>query len=90
MRRHSEARAKERYNIKINANEVKNIIRRGQAQFLRRQENGRTLWNVNYHGTPMLVVYSPYFKMPVTILPPDYFEQPGRVHPELDEVDSLV
>jgi hypothetical protein len=71
MRQHCKTRARQRYDLELSSKDVikiRDIIQSNRAQFVSRSSLDRTLWDVNYDGTILRVVYSKRHKMPVTIL----------------------
>lgn len=76
MTAHAKTRAEERYNVSLNRRyywRLVKAIQHGEAEFIRRTSNTRTVWRVD----GMVAVYSSRHKRIVTFLPPKCREVQG-------------
>lgn len=70
---HAKKRAKERYGIDLDKKihkAIVDMIQAGEAIFLGRQTNSRTMWIVDIKGIQMRVLYDNNQHNLVTVLPP--------------------
>lgn len=70
--KHARRRFDGRFDIKLNDNEylqLVNKIQKGNAEFIERQSNRVTVWNVSYNDKVIRVVYDKRTKVIVTALP---------------------
>ncbi len=71
-RKHFKARALERYGLELNRHDLRDIakmIQRNSGQFIEKQSNRITVWEVTYKDTLLRVVYDKNRKVVVTALP---------------------
>lgn len=68
LKRHTQQRAHERFGVNVNCKELGEMIRSGRATFVRKQSNRVSLWDVDYRGEPLRVVYDKQRHLPITIL----------------------
>lgn len=69
---HSLMRAKERYGLNMDVDDLKRIcrmIQRNDGKLDRQNEDKTTVWFLTYRETPMRVVISPDFYKVITFLP---------------------
>lgn len=74
---HFKKRARQRYGIKLDSDDVQAIgdmIRRGESQFISKQSNTRTVHKVEFNGSEMIVVYDRLRKTPITALKEEHCE----------------
>lgn len=72
QRKHFKRRMFERYGVEINRKDIETIVKSIQnreAKFLSRTSNRVTLWEVDYQGLAIPVVYDSQRKTVVTALP---------------------
>ena len=68
LRRHTKKRAAERFGMAVNIDELSKLIQENRGIFVERQSLRVTVWDVEYNGTVLRVVYDKKRGMPVTIL----------------------
>ena len=74
---HAKAAAQERYSIALNNEARREIVQKiqtGEADFISRTSNNRTLWKVDYQETSMNVVYDKQRHALCTVLPQNAWE----------------
>ncbi len=74
---HAKAAAEERYGVSLNKEARRGIVRKiqtGDADFISRTSNNRTLWKVDYDETSMNVVYDKARHALCTVLPQNAWE----------------
>lgn len=76
---HAKRRAEERYGIDLNKQARREIIKMiqteaDQAQFISRESNSRSLWQVTYNNQPLNIVYDKARSALATVLPTDAVE----------------
>jgi hypothetical protein len=72
--KHAKKRFQKRFDIDLNANQyiqLVNRIKKGKADFVRRQSNRVTIWDMNFEGKHIRVVYDKKTSAIVTALYPD-------------------
>ena len=72
--KHARRRFEKRFNISLNDNQYKqliNIIRKGKATFVKKQSNRVSLWDLEFEGHQIRVVYDKKTKAIVTALYPE-------------------
>lgn len=72
QRAHAKARAAQRYNLRLNRSSLRLLvqaIQANKAQFLWRESNRVTVWDIEFAGTLIRVVYDSFRKTIVTCLP---------------------
>lgn len=72
--KHARRRFKARFDISLNDNQYKQIVNRikkGRADFVRRQSNRVTIWDLDFEGQLIRVVYDKKTSAVVTALYPD-------------------
>ena len=72
--KHARRRFKDRFDISLNDNQYKQLINRikkGKATFVRRQSNRVSLWDIDFEGHLIRVVYDKKTSVIVTALYPD-------------------
>lgn len=72
--KHARRRFKQRFDISLNDNQyiqLINIIKKGKAIFVRRQSNRVTIWDLQFEGELIRVVYDKKTTAIVTALYPD-------------------
>jgi hypothetical protein len=79
LMRHAQDRALQRYGVPLTKEVVEQIIYRIQnslpgAEYVAKQSNTRSIWDVQVEGKWMRVVYDKARKMLVTVLPEAYRE----------------
>lgn len=73
QRAHAFRRARERFDLHLTQNDHAQIVRAiqgGKAKFVERQSHRVTLWDINYSGEDLRVVYDSQRKELVTFLFP--------------------
>jgi hypothetical protein len=68
MKRHTARRAAERFGMGVNMDDLARLIQQKQGRFVERQSVRVTVWDVEYKGTTLRVVYDKKRGMPVTVL----------------------
>ena len=68
LKRHTRQRAAERFGISVDLKELTKLIQKGRGVFVRRQSNRVTVWDVEYKGNTLRVVYDKLRSTPITIL----------------------
>ena len=74
---HAKAAAEERYGISLNKEARREIVRKiqtGDADFISRSSNNRTLWKVDHNEVTMNVVYDKARHALCTVLPKNAWE----------------
>lgn len=74
---HAKAAAEERYGIVLNKEARREIVQKiqtGEADFVSRTSNNRTLWKVDHNETTMNVVYDKARHALCTVLPKNAWE----------------
>ena len=72
--KHARRRFEARFDISLNSNQytqLVNRIKKGKAEFVRRQSNRVTLWDIEFEGNLIRVVYDKKTSAIVTALYPD-------------------
>lgn len=67
---HAKRRSKQRLNIQLNRQDIKDIITQiqsGKAEFIKQSTRTRSLWKVSVKNKNMIVVYSKSTKTIVTV-----------------------
>lgn len=70
--KHALRRFDERFDLQLNDNQYKqivNMIQKGRAEFIRKQSNRITHWDVTFQDQVIRVVYDKARKVVVTALP---------------------
>lgn len=79
---HAKLRALQRYGIWLNDDDMKKIVGQVQtktnARHIETLSNRRRLWEVDYKGKTLLVVYNVSRKVVLTVLPPDYQKENSK------------
>lgn len=65
---HTRRRAAERFGMGVNIGDLATLIQQNRGQFVERQSLRVTVWDVEYKGATLRVVYDKKRGMPVTIL----------------------
>ena len=65
---HTRQRAAERFGIGVNIDALAKLIQQNRGTFVERQSLRVSVWDVEYKGTVLRVVYDKKRGMPVTIL----------------------
>ena len=80
--KHARNRFQKRFDIRLNDNQYNQIVNRvkkGRASFVRRQSNRISLWDLDFEGQRIRVVYDKKTAAIVTALyPPNHFETVGE------------
>ena len=72
--KHAKRRFKKRFDISLNENQYNqlvNRIKKGKADFVRRQSNRVTIWDLQFEGHEIRVVYDKHTSAIVTALYPN-------------------
>ena len=72
--KHARRRFKDRFDISLNGNQYKQLINRikkGKADFVKRQSNRVSLWDIDFEGHLIRVVYDKKTSAIVTALYPN-------------------
>jgi hypothetical protein len=75
QQRHARQRALARTGLNIGPcqqDEIVTMIRNGEAEFVRKESNRVTVFDVNYENTTLRVVYDKQRKSLATIMTPDF------------------
>ena len=68
LKRHTKRRAVERFGIGVDTNALAKLIQQNHGAFVERQSLRVTVWDVEYKGAILRVVYDKKRGMPVTVL----------------------
>lgn len=68
LRLHVQRRARERFGINLDPVVIATMIRCGSAAFVRRDSNRVTVWDLDYRGEQLRVVYDKERHLPITVL----------------------
>lgn len=83
QKRHARRRAAERYDLDLHQDAQQKIIRAiqgGEAKFIRRQSLRVTVWEVEFEGRKLPVVYDRKRKTIATVLPVAALEPERKEH----------
>ncbi len=68
LKRHTKKRAAQRFGINVDIHELADLIQRNCGTFIERQSNRVTVWDVEYKGATLRVVYDKLRGLPITVL----------------------
>lgn len=74
---HAKKRAEERYGVSLNSEDRRDIVKmiqNGEADFVAKQSNTRSLFKVDFEGSPLNVVYDKARHALRTVLPQNAWE----------------